>query len=417
MGAASQHNGHMATPAPHPTGTPSAAGPALGRVDAASDRIALGMLAVALTVSLGLRGVAEVVSENWVALVTLTLVLVGYRIWLLRTRPDGAVRAIGYWATLPVVLALIWLSPLYGAYSFLGYIEGPMLVGSGWRRVATMASTAAVTAFAQLGGPRSVLATVPLYLLFLAVNLGIAALISMLEVRRERGVRALHDTVSELRASEARTAALTEQLVEQAREAGVADERARLSREIHDSVAQGLVGVVTQLEAVLGDDDPPLGQAQATRVALARDTAKDALAEARRAVAALASPRLDTDSLPAALARLAGDVGERTGLAVGTHVDGTPAASPHDGELLRIAQEGLSNVVRHAQASRAMLTLAYSPNEIRLDVADDGRGFDPSAVGGHGLVGVRDRVGRLGGEFVIETEEGGGCTLSAAIPR
>ena len=99
-------------------------------------------------------------------------------------------------------------------------------------------------------------------------------------------------------------------------------------------------------------------------------------------------------------------------------MDGEPAPSPFDAELLRICQEGLANVVRHGAASRVMVTLGYSADQVRLDVRDDGRGFDPATVrSGHGLPGIRQRLAIIGGTLEIETSEGGGCTISAAVPR
>ncbi|MDO5682960.1 MAG: sensor histidine kinase, partial [Propionibacteriaceae bacterium] len=252
-----------------------------------------------------------------------------------------------------------------------------------------------------------------IYGLILAVNVAIAVMIALLEKERERGVTQLERTVAELRAAEARNDALQEQLITQAREAGVTEERQRLSREIHDTVAQSLVGIITQLEAADASDETE----RLARLARVRDTARQALGEARRAVRALASPRLDERSLPDALAGLVAETGLQ-GVDARLVVEGEEYASRGDAELVRLTQEALANVVRHASATRVVVTLDYDPTEVRLDVRDDGVGFDPTApTAGHGLRGMRERVALLGGTLEVEAPEGGSCTVSVAIPR
>lgn len=238
-------------------------------------------------------------------------------------------------------------------------------------------------------------------------------MIALLEKERERGVTKLERTVAELRAAEERNTLLQEQLVTQARDAGILDERQRLSREIHDTVAQSLVGIITQLEAADAGDDPD----RAARLEQVRTTAREALGEARRAVRALASPRLDERSLPDALAELVAAVAQ-TGIDAKLVTDGEAYPSRADAELIRLCQEALSNMTRHAEASRVVVTLTYDPEEVRLDVRDNGIGFDPVApTAGHGVRGMRQRVALLGGTLEIEAPEGGSCTVSAAIPR
>lgn len=247
----------------------------------------------------------------------------------------------------------------------------------------------------------------------LGLNLLIVAIITMAERAREQSITKLETMVAELTASEQRNAALREQLLTQAREAGIQDERDRLSREIHDTVAQGLVAIITQLEAAT-PDAPDLPD----RLDRARGAAREALGEARRAVKALASPRLDTASLAHALAELVRQTGETTGLDAHFQLLGDPVSTDADAELLRITQEALSNAVRHAEASRLVVTLDYEPDEVRLDVRDNGRGFDLNGqASGRGLPGMRERLVGLGGTLEIETSEGGGCTISAAVPR
>jgi len=224
----------------------------------------------------------------------------------------------------------------------------------------------------------------------------------------------LERTVAELSASEDRNVRLQDQLLAQARDAGVQEERARLSREIHDTVAQSLVGIITQLEAA----SDITARDHTTRLQRAGATARDALGEARRAVRALASPRLDDDQLPTALAGFVREIAEATSIDARFTLDGEPAPTPYDAELLRICQEALTNVAKHSTASRVMVTLGYSADAVRLDVRDDGSGFDAAVVrSGHGLPGIRQRLANIGGMLEIETSEGGGCAVSAAVPR
>lgn len=381
----------------------------------ALDPIALSLLVASLAVSVSLAVVgAPAVDPRWVpGMVVLTLAAAAWRVWLMVRPPDVGLRRVGFWPALLAGCLLVLMSPVYGLYAFLGYLEAP-LVSRGRQRSAAMVVTAAACAYAQIGGSRSPLWSWPVYALFLAVNIGVALLIMLIERQRERTMLDLERVVAELRDSEERNARLQDQLLAQARDAGVEEERARLSREIHDTVAQSLVGIITQLEAA----SDIAARDHTARLQRAGATARDALGEARRAVRALASPRLDEDALPAAIARLVRQVAEASRIDAQFTLDGEPAPTPYDSELLRICQEALANVVRHAAAQRVMVTLGYSADEARLDVRDDGRGFDPAVVGtGHGLPGIRQRLTNIGGTLEIETTEGGGCTLSAAVPR
>lgn len=375
------------------------------------DPVAIGLVTVALVASLGLVGPLVRPSEVPV-MVAGTIALLGYRIWLLTHPGDVPARRLGFWLGLPIQAVLVYISPIFGLAAFLGYIESPQLA-KGIERNLGLAGTAIITAAAQIGGPRSDWASWAVYFGMLGLNLLIVAIITMAERAREQSITKLETMVAELTASEQRNAALREQLLTQAREAGIQDERDRLSREIHDTVAQGLVAIITQLEAAT-PDAPDLPD----RLDRARGAAREALGEARRAVKALASPRLDTASLAHALAELVRQTGETTGLDAHFQLLGDPVSTDADAELLRITQEALSNAVRHAEASRLVVTLDYEPDEVRLDVRDNGRGFDLNGqASGRGLPGMRERLVGLGGTLEIETSEGGGCTISAAVPR
>jgi len=232
--------------------------------------------------------------------------------------------------------------------------------------------------------------------------------------------RALDETSEanrRLEATLAENAGLQQQLMVQAREAGVLDERARMAREIHDTLAQGLIGIITQLEAAGRVDVPPAVRDR--HITNATALARESLAEARRSVDALRPQPLDDAGLAEALERVAGRWSSRHGVAVRVTVTGTVRAlCPEvETELLRTAQEALANVAKHADAGRAGITLSYLEDEVALDLRDDGRGFDPAAVaGGFGLQSMRQRIEGLHGTLAIESERGVGTAVSARVP-
>jgi len=210
------------------------------------------------------------------------------------------------------------------------------------------------------------------------------------------------------------------ELVAQAREAGVNDERQRMARELHDTLAQGLAGIITQLEAAeqAGDD--------ATRhLAAARQLARESLTEARRSVDALRPEPLVAARLPEAIEGEAARWSALNGVAAEVTVTGAarPLRPEIEVTLLRAAQEALANVAKHADAHRVGLTLSYMEDLVTLDVRDDGAGFavNGAAVrangdGGFGLIAMRERVEELAGHLEVESEPGAGTALSISVP-
>jgi signal transduction histidine kinase len=211
---------------------------------------------------------------------------------------------------------------------------------------------------------------------------------------------------------------------EREREAGariaVAEERARIARELHDIVAHAVSVMVLQVgavrhklpEALAEDRDALRGVEQAGRTALA---------EMRRLLAAMRqdgeeaelAPQPGLDRLDSLLAEIG-----RAGLPVHLHVDGDPFPLPRaiDLSAYRIVQEGLTNALKHAHASQADVTVHYLPDELELEVRDDGEGGSTSDGPGHGLVGIRERVKIYGGEMRAGTPKGGGFLLSTRLP-
>jgi len=191
--------------------------------------------------------------------------------------------------------------------------------------------------------------------------------------------------------------------------AGALAERERLAREIHDTLAQGFTSVVMLLELAESEVDTDPAAAR-RRLVTARDTARQNLAEARALVAALTPVDLQAAPLPEALGRLVERFSAETGQPAALAVDGEPRPLPANSEvvLLRVAQEALANVRRHAGSCRVTVGLRYAAAGARLTVTDDGTGFDPEAATiGYGLAGMRRRVAEVGGALTVRTGPGG----------
>lgn len=219
------------------------------------------------------------------------------------------------------------------------------------------------------------------------------------------------------------------------------EERARLAREIHDTLAQGLTAITLHLESALRHLEPRPSQAR-ERLERALETARTSLEEARRSVLNLRAAPLAGNPLPEAVEALARRFTSESGIRVRVRasfplpvqsnsialsrlreregVRGLPLRV--EAELFRIAQEALTNVRRHSRATEVEITLESSPRRIRLTVADNGRGFDPAAVTGaghHGIVGMRERAALLGGQLRVSSRTGGrrsGTRITASIP-
>jgi signal transduction histidine kinase len=205
------------------------------------------------------------------------------------------------------------------------------------------------------------------------------------------------------------------------RRAGVLEERQRLAREIHDTLAQGFTSIVMHLEAAeqaLPDD---LGGAQ-KYLDQARVTARVSLDQARRVVQDLRPDLLEQHSLPNAIERVAARWRAETGLDLTTSVTGDPLSLHPNIEvtLLRAAQEALNNVRKHAQATDVQLTLSYMTDAIVLDVQDNGVGLAGAELsqfsGGYGLQAMRERAAQCGGFMTLESDLGEGTTLVVSIP-
>jgi signal transduction histidine kinase len=244
------------------------------------------------------------------------------------------------------------------------------------------------------------------------------AVVTVLAYRAlEQEARARQRLVDHLSAAQAELAAAQHH-------AGVLAERTRLSRDLHDSLGQGLSSINLLLNAAeQGWDRRPADARQHVRTAAA--TARDGLEDVRRVVRDLAPTGLDLAHSPDPLVDALRTVVERSavGVDVALRVDGPPRALPDavPGALLQCARGALANVLEHARATRVVVTLTYLPGEVILDVRDDGVGFDPATSGrrgarGHGLPGRQDRIAALGGRLTVESAPGEGTSLSVVLP-
>lgn len=208
-------------------------------------------------------------------------------------------------------------------------------------------------------------------------------------------------------------------LAEQAQHSAVLQERNRIARDIHDTLAQVLTGIVVQLQAAedVHTTDPSDRQAH---IATARQLAKQGLTEARRSVRALRSQALKDNDLASALANLIEQIATGTGLQTVYRVRGTPSFLPPEVEsnLLRIAQEALTNTLKHAEASESHTELVYEPGQVQLQVLDNGQGFDPDFLPtqSYGLMGMRERTQSIGAKLTITSQPGAGTAVLVVVP-
>jgi signal transduction histidine kinase len=367
-----------------------------------------------------------------------------------------------YLGFLAFCAVLVARSPWFAFFCWIGYIHAFRYL-DGAARYAGLVGAAALSAAAQLGGYRvptlsgwvtfAVVACLNATLVTVFIYLGAKAEVQNQE--RKRIIVELGGANRRLEEMMAENTGLHAQLLTQAREAGVLEERQRMAREIHDTLAQGLAGIITQLEAAqqahtreAGDGANYRASYGASygasyradwerRVRNATRLARDSLSEARRSVRAVRPEALEDTRLPDALAEVAERWSAVNGVPAAVTTTGTAQGLHPEVEvtLLRVAQEALANVAKHAGASRVGLTLSYMDDVVTLDVRDDGVGFRPPPDGrgwpgggpgtpggpgmpggGFGLTTMRQRVQRLTGQLEIESEPGGGTAVSASVP-
>ena len=392
------------------------------RNDALVDRVPYALLAASTVLAL-------IVTDQPLAERIVTAVLAaaaGAWVFALYTRSptprrDQRGRMLVYFVGLMVLASVLMARhPMFFIFAITGFFHAVML--RPWPlSVAGVAVTSTLINTIITGFPWP---TVDLWILFGSViviqtiAIGFGTVVGERLAEQSEGRR---QAVARLEEALEENTGLHRQLVAQAREAGVLDERGRMAREIHDTIAHGLTGVITQLEAAQHATDRPVDQRQ--HIENAARLARESLVEARRSVEASRPEALVDATLPAALAALAQQWSAFNGIPVEVTTTGALVALHPEIEsaLLRTAQEALANVAKHANASRAGVTLSYMGDVVTLDVRDDGVGFavpdgDPGPGRGFGLTAMGQRVSRVAGTLAIESEPGAGTAISARVP-
>src|SRR5580693_1587633 len=387
-----------------------------------------------------------------------------------RRRP----RVMAVFITVLLVLGALLIvdNTLFGIYTFTIYFFVLRYLVWPWRLLGAAAVGLLAATSQAYGVNKDTLAGVVIYLVIVAVNVTIFVgytwsrwTTTMLDERRRQALEELSAANHKLEATLSENAGLQQQLLTQAREAGVQDERQRMARE--------LTGIITQLQAAEQAADDPAGWRR--HFGAATRLARESLSEARRSVEALRPESLELARLSEALGEVAGRWSSLHGIPVQVTTTGTARPMPPEAEfaLLRTAQEALANVARHARATRVGVTLSYMEDQVALDVRDDGQGFDlkklcaqaagagpantspantspantspantngsshvhhingliglsvgdglrrdPASTsdGGFGVVAMRERIESLAGTRQVESEPGFGTGVSACLP-
>ena len=372
-------------------------------------RAGLHMLFVALTVLVIVRAVIAPTQAS-IAAICLAVILLGtYAVgtliaWAPRSRRVAGAVWLGV-ITLEWI-ALLWLTPEAAYLVFPLFFLYLHLLGRLWGSAAIVVATAiAICALGIHGGWTAGGVVGPI------VGAGVALLIGL-------GYEALAREAQQREALMQELLATRGQLAATERESGVLAERARLAREIHDTVAQGLSSIQMLLHAAERADPDGAG---VEHVVLARETAASALADARHFIRELTPPDLDGRGLGGALRRLASTQWAAQGLPVEVRVSDAVDLPMHvQTALLRIAQGAIANVIQHSDADSATITLTVGGDRLQFTIADDGRGFDPAQSPGaptgrsdsFGLRAIRERVDQLGGTLTVTSAPGEGTALT-----
>lgn len=257
-----------------------------------------------------------------------------------------------------------------------------------------------------------------LFILPLLINNKLLGLLSIRCIATEN----FPSELLELAVALAKQASLAMQLTDLAnksRSTAILEERNRLAREIHDTLAQTFTGISLQVGVAqrIVNQEPAEAWSLMGRVG---ELAREGLTEARRSVWALCPEALEYNNLPEALSRSVEQVTIGTSVQTQVNIQGTPRSLPPETSLnlLRIAQEALTNALKYAQAQFILIELSFTPVSVKLRVKDDGRGFDlqhPTKGGGFGLIGMRQRTKKLGGELHIFSQPGQGTEIAVEI--
>ncbi len=204
----------------------------------------------------------------------------------------------------------------------------------------------------------------------------------------------------------------------QVEDLSIANERQRMARELHDTLSQGLAGIILQLEATEAHLDGGRNEKAKTIVANAMIQARATLADARNAIDDLRQPSLD--DLDATLRLEISRFTDATGIPISYHAEQTPPLPDTAKEtVIRSVAEALTNVARHAQASEVAVKLSQAEKSLLVSIQDNGQGFDPQTIptGHYGILGIRERVRLINGKVDIQSKSGQGTTIKVNIPH
>ena len=379
--------------------------------------------------------VGHVLRENWFEELVALLGIVGLLEVVVRSDAPNAPGS-SLWFAVPAVAALVLALVARRRFPFAGPAAYWLLAAGisfvDWQLIPFMTSLVVVGMAAAflLGNLRNLVKAA----LGLAVVIGSAALI-VLEIPGhatsllvflplEFGIAWLAGYALRERAEQAEAAEVRASQAERDRETAariaVAEERARIARELHDIVAHAVSVMVLQVGAVRHKLPDALAEDRDALKGVER-AGRTALAEMRQLLAAMRRDGDEAELVPQpgldGLDSLLEEMG-RAGLPVELHVDGDPVPLPRGLELsaYRIVQEGLTNALKHARASDADVTVRYRPDELEIEVRDNGRGGAKSDGLGHGLVGIRERVKLYGGEMTAGAANGEGFVLNTRLP-
>ena len=383
-----------------------------------SIRIGQAAIALVLTVVGAVRASGDGVPLPWILAVSLVF-LGWYAGGLLLAERTGDRRLATWWL---LGLTLIWLgavavSPEYIWLAFPLWLLAGFVMRMRWAVLLSAIVLAVVVAAPVLHHGTTSYANVIGPLVGGVFALGISR--GYLELVRDGRER--RRLIASLVATQEEMSALQDELARTQRESGASAERTRVSRDIHDTVAQSLssIGMLSR-SAVESDSEADRVRGLQQIGALAAE----GLADTRRIVNDLMPAELDGTALGDALRRMLQRFTAETGIAATLHSDDDLPALGLDAEvaLLRTAQSGLANIRMHSDASLVVVTLADAGDAVRLDVVDDGQGFDPARLdapgsgGGYGLRAMRARLRELGGGLDVESAPGEGTALSAHVP-
>ncbi|MEO3792558.1 sensor histidine kinase [Nonomuraea sp. B10E15] len=369
--------------------------------------LAYALLAVSAIAAAVMGGDTPARWPGWPVLVPAAAVWLAPIAWLHAHRDTHRALVVGHFLVLIALAGA--LAAEHAAFTVFASVGYPLAIGMLPARLVMLGVT--VTAVVSLAAQASPGARASLLSVIAAVALPLALAGWYVSAEHDKRRR----LVERLRAAMDENAELNARLLDQARSAGVLDERHRMAGEIHDTVAQDLVALMGQIHAAARVCDGPARR----HLDQAAELARRSLSEARRSVRALRPESLEDSRLPEAVDRMARSWSESSGVGLALELTGTPVALAADVEaaLFRIAQEALANVAKHARATRTALTLSYTDESVLLDVRDDGAGFDPQTpADGFGLDGMRRRAHGVGGTLAIESEPGQGTAVAVSVP-